>query len=60
MRLLCNQIPPRYVPSKETVSVLNDREWICSYSGGKDSTSLVTFIEWLRRIGLVRCETGHD
>lgn len=46
-----------YIPSKETLSVLNNQQWICSYSGGKDSTSLVTWIEWLRRIGMVKCDT---
>lgn len=49
--------PARFCPSKETLAVLNGREWICSYSGGKDSTSLVTWIEWLRRVGIVRCGT---
>lgn len=49
--------PVRFVPSKETLEVLNGRQWICSYSGGKDSSSLVTWIEWLRRIGLVTCPT---
>lgn len=48
------QIPVRFCPSKETLSVLNDREWISSFSGGKDSTSLVTWIEWLRRIGFIK------
>lgn len=52
-----SEIPVRFCPSNETLSVLNDRRWICSYSGGKDSTALVTWIEWLRRVGLVRCET---
>lgn len=42
-----------YHPSEETLSVLNNRRWICSYSGGKDSTALVTWIEWLRRSGQV-------
>lgn len=45
------RLPPFYTPSAETLSVLNHRQWICSYSGGKDSTSLVTWIEWLRRSG---------
>lgn len=49
--------PARFCPSNETLTVLNERRWICSYSGGKDSTSLVTWIEWLRRIGMVRCDT---
>lgn len=42
--------------------------WCCSYSGGKDSTSLVTWIEWLRRAGwltvdrpqLVQADTGVE
>lgn len=51
------QIPLRFCPSKETLAVLNGRQWICSYSGGKDSTALVTWIEWLRRIGMVKCDT---
>lgn len=50
-------LPVRFVPSKETLAVLNDRSWVCSYSGGKDSTSLVTWIEWLRRVGLAKCST---
>lgn len=51
------QLPVRFAPSKDVLAVLNGREWICSYSGGKDSTSLVTWIEWLRRVGMVRTET---
>lgn len=50
-------MPVRFCPSKETLSVLNDRDWICCYSGGKDSTSLVTWIEWLRRSGMVKAAT---
>lgn len=51
-------IPPsRFMPSKDVLSVLNGRQWVCSYSGGKDSTSLVTWVEWLRRAGFVRCNT---
>lgn len=45
---------PFYTPSEETLQVLNSRRWICSYSGGKDSTTLVTWIEWLRRSGQVK------
>jgi 3'-phosphoadenosine 5'-phosphosulfate sulfotransferase (PAPS reductase)/FAD synthetase len=56
-RVKLPQIPTRFCPSKETLSVLNDRVWVCSYSGGKDSTALVTWIEWLRRVGLVTCKT---
>jgi 3'-phosphoadenosine 5'-phosphosulfate sulfotransferase (PAPS reductase)/FAD synthetase len=47
---------PTIPVSKETVEVLNNRQWICSYSGGKDSTSLVTWIEWLRRTEMIRVE----
>jgi DNA sulfur modification protein DndC len=54
---LPQSIPPRFVPSKETLAVLNGRVWVCSYSGGKDSTALVTWVEWLRRVGMVKCET---
>lgn len=43
-------------PSAEVLSVLNGRQWVCSYSGGKDSTSLVTWIEWLRRCGVVKVD----
>jgi 3'-phosphoadenosine 5'-phosphosulfate sulfotransferase (PAPS reductase)/FAD synthetase len=46
--------PVRFLPSKDVLATLNDRVWVSSYSGGKDSTALVTFIEWLRRIGLVK------
>jgi len=45
---------PFYLPSKLTLRVLNEKSWMASYSGGKDSTSLVTWIEWLRRTGMVR------
>lgn len=48
------QLPIRFCPSNEVLAVLNGRTWICSYSGGKDSTSLVTWIEWLRRVGMVK------
>lgn len=50
-------LPVRFAPSKDTLAVLNEREWICSFSGGKDSSSLVTWIEWLRRVGLVQKST---
>jgi DNA sulfur modification protein DndC len=55
--LSLSQVPTRYCPTTETLAVLNDRTWLCSYSGGKDSTALVTWIEWLRRVGMVRCQT---
>lgn len=43
-------------------------DWCCSYSGGKDSTAMVTWIEYLRRCGwidapspkLVRSDTGVE
>lgn len=57
MRVPLGTIPVRFCPSKETLAVLNGREWICSFSGGKDSTALVTWIEWLRRVGMVKCQS---
>lgn len=43
-----------YIPSREIVSKINSSgDWCASYSGGKDSTSLVTWIEYLRRTGQV-------
>ena len=53
--LSLNALPVRFIPSKDTLAVLTDREWIASYSGGKDSTTLVTWVEWLRRSGLAKC-----
>lgn len=50
-------IPVRFCPSKDVLKTLNERNWVCSFSGGKDSTALVTWIEWLRRIGMVRVAT---
>jgi DNA sulfur modification protein DndC len=47
------QVPTRFVPSKDTLEVLNSRQWIASFSGGKDSTALLTWLEWLRRMGWV-------
>ena len=46
-----------YIPSKECLRILNEQTWVASYSGGKDSTSVVTWIEWLRRIGWVKVQT---
>ena len=46
-----------YTPSEECLQVLNSRTWVCSYSGGKDSTAMVTWIEWLRRTGQVKVAT---
>ncbi len=57
MMFQLSTMPVRFVPSKETLEVLNNRRWMCSYSGGKDSTALVTWIEWLRRVGMVKCDT---
>lgn len=44
-----------YDPTPEHLDKLSD-PWCCSYSGGKDSTSLVTWIEWLRRAGWITVE----
>ena len=41
-----------YEPNQEQLAWLGT-QWICSYSGGKDSTSLVTWLEWLRRFGWI-------
>lgn len=41
-----------YEPTPEHLTRL-DAPWCCSFSGGKDSTSLVTWIEWLRRAGWI-------
>lgn len=43
-----------YDPNAEQLTRL-DVPFICAYSGGKDSTSLVTWIEWLRRAGWISC-----
>ncbi len=48
--------PIRFMPTIDILAILNGRRWCCSYSGGKDSTTLVTWIEWLRRTGFVRIE----
>lgn len=56
-----------YDPTPEHLSKLA-LPWIASYSGGKDSTSLVTWVEWLRRSGgvsvpepkLVLSDTGVE
>lgn len=53
-----------YDPTPRDIAALNG-EWDSSYSGGKDSTALVTWIEWLRRTNqiyaphprLVQCDT---
>ncbi len=56
-----------YEPTPEHLTKLHG-PWCASYSGGKDSTSLVTWIEWLRRTGqidvprpqLVQSDTGVE
>lgn len=58
---------PFYHPAAEHLEWLS-QPWSCSYSGGKDSTSLVMWIEWLRRSGwitverpqLIRSDTGVE
>ena len=47
---------PFWEPSDEVKTVLEQSKWICSYSGGKDSTSLVTWIEWLRRTRRIKVD----
>lgn len=37
-----------YDPTPEHLTRLSE-PWCCSYSGGKDSSSMVTWLEWLRR-----------
>jgi DNA sulfur modification protein DndC len=44
-----------YDPTPEHLAKLVG-QWCCSYSGGKDSTSLVTWIEWMRRAGWITAE----
>ncbi len=41
-----------YEPSAELLAKLSG-PWSASYSGGKDSSSLVTLVEWLRRTGQI-------
>jgi DNA sulfur modification protein DndC len=50
-------IPVRFCPSKDTLAVLNGSPWVAAFSGGKDSTALVTWVEWLRRVGMVKVAT---
>jgi DNA sulfur modification protein DndC len=45
-----------YEPTAEHLTKLAV-PWCCSYSGGKDSTSLVTWIEWLRRSGRLEVDS---
>lgn len=47
---------PFYTPTKRILEVLNRRKWVACYSGGKDSTSLVMYLEWLRRAKLLTVE----
>ncbi len=46
------RMPSFYEPTQETLTKLNG-PWCVAYSGGKDSTGLVTWIEFLRRSGMV-------
>jgi DNA sulfur modification protein DndC len=46
-----------YEPTQDQLTKLESGLWIASYSGGKDSTSLVTWLEYLRRSGWISCET---
>jgi 3'-phosphoadenosine 5'-phosphosulfate sulfotransferase (PAPS reductase)/FAD synthetase len=50
------KMSPFYLPSKYTLSVLNEKRWTACYSGGKDSTSLVVWLEWLRRTGMLKVD----
>ena len=45
-----------YEPTAEHIAKLTSSPWCVSYSGGKDSTSLVTWVEWLRRTGQIAVE----
>jgi len=57
-----------YDPKPNDLEKLSSGSWCAAYSGGKDSTSLVTWVEWLRRSGwitadnpmLVRSDTGVE
>lgn len=40
-------------PAAEHLDRLGCGDWCCSYSGGKDSTCVVTWVEWLRRAGWI-------
>ena len=44
-----------YEPDSDILSKLSS-SWCASYSGGKDSTSLITWIEWLRRTKQITVE----
>lgn len=43
-----------YEPTIEAIERMSG-EWCASFSGGKDSTSVVTWIEYLRRSGQIEC-----
>lgn len=45
-----------FEPTAEQIQKLSG-SWCASYSGGKDSTSLVVWIEWLRRSGVLSIPT---
>lgn len=47
-----------YDPTAEHLDRLSG-PWCCSFSGGKDSSSLVVWIEWLRRAGWITVERPH-
>jgi 3'-phosphoadenosine 5'-phosphosulfate sulfotransferase (PAPS reductase)/FAD synthetase len=44
-----------YDPTAEHISKIGG-SWCASFSGGKDSTALVTWVEWMRRAGWVECQ----
>lgn len=44
-----------YRPSDEILKALQV-PWIAAYSGGKDSTSMIVWVEWLLRSGVIRCD----
>jgi DNA sulfur modification protein DndC len=56
-----------YEPTAEHIEKLS-QPWVASFSGGKDSTTMVVWVEWLRRAGrividrprLVRSDTGVE
>jgi len=48
-----------YDPTVEHMAKLSG-SWTASYSGGKDSTALVTWVEWLRRTGMIQCDPPEN
>lgn len=44
------------IATREQLDKLSIGDWCASYSGGKDSTALVVWIEWLRRSGQIFVE----